>query len=719
MKSTNQVAPAPSTSPATSGLLQRKCACGKNASGGEQCEDCKKKTLQRHAVSHSGSAIAPPIVHEVLRSPGQPLGKTTRDFMEPKFGHDFSHVRVHTDERAAESARAVDARAYTVGNHIAFDSRNYSPGSRDGQKLIAHELAHTIQQKDAGNWNASALEVAPSTTPAESSADAVAEAVATGQSIAMAGERSAGTSIQRQPNPQSPKPQSKGCDDVHQQSINKGAQTAQTWISSVVQWFDTYQAELERRKKVEIAVGYRSIGESLFAKLSLLNDNFGFKQLVTGGDYHATFPDSAKSDVSNKDLTAFWSAAIPIRSKFVGVKTNLQYNCQPTCPGTEGAERAGQAVAGSEEYTICTGTFDKQSDDAKTAVVLHEAFHATFNSFDHDTYSSAAGYPGADALTNADSYATFASIVATGSSYRIQKVEETVIKASAEDSPSTGSSQGSEMLGSPQVQRQIKSDAGTPKPMMPAAAPMVRVGEHAVKSKPSKVVRQDAEEGFIRVTPDQEFRVEAQASVAAANCPGLQFGFVQLCRPFSLYRAVYKSLKGRQDIEIDPSTKIRARQPVLDVANTGDTFTKKIPPLCSIEGAEKPLLAGYSDRPSSPFKLFWDSDHYLQGIALQHFFFVTLTAVPAGQPPQHLKSLYWEMKYCEGFDPDPRGPQFLGASRLRTTEANVGDFIDGAPAEGGIDKMGKPADKICKNVVNEEIAAATANPSKGTFNFGC
>jgi len=97
------------------------------------------------SASQAG-ALAPPIIHEVLRSPGQPLDATTRAFMEPRFGHDFSNVRVHADAKAGESARAVDALAYTVRNQIAFGASRYAPGSLEGRKLLAHELTHTIQQ---------------------------------------------------------------------------------------------------------------------------------------------------------------------------------------------------------------------------------------------------------------------------------------------------------------------------------------------------------------------------------------------------------------------------------------------------------------------------------------------------------------------------------------------------------------------------------------------
>ncbi len=108
----------------------------------------------RRATSGSASpaaASAPPIVHRVLSSPGQPLDKQTRAFMEPRFGHDFSHIRVHTDAAAAESARSVGALAYAAGNHIAFNGSAYNPSTDTGRNLLAHELAHTVQQSGAAS----------------------------------------------------------------------------------------------------------------------------------------------------------------------------------------------------------------------------------------------------------------------------------------------------------------------------------------------------------------------------------------------------------------------------------------------------------------------------------------------------------------------------------------------------------------------------------------
>jgi hypothetical protein len=132
------------------GLTLQRQAC-------ESCEDDLKKkgqSLQRFPASSSwkatGSLLVPGIVHEVLDTSGQPLDVTTQVRLEPRFNHDFSRVRVHTDRRAAESARQVNALAYTVGQHIVFDSGQYAPGTSRGSRLLAHELSHVVQQSRAG-----------------------------------------------------------------------------------------------------------------------------------------------------------------------------------------------------------------------------------------------------------------------------------------------------------------------------------------------------------------------------------------------------------------------------------------------------------------------------------------------------------------------------------------------------------------------------------------
>jgi len=181
--------------PARGGMLQRSCSCGARTVAGGECEACSRKRLQGSAGSNSDTATVPPIVNEALSSPGQPLDSETRTFMETRFPHDFSgvplqaqtpatstlevnrpddtyeqqakqtandvmarsepaaestpvltDVRIHADSRAAESAQALNARAYTIGSHIVFDRGEYEPSTSKGRQLLAHELTHVAQQ---------------------------------------------------------------------------------------------------------------------------------------------------------------------------------------------------------------------------------------------------------------------------------------------------------------------------------------------------------------------------------------------------------------------------------------------------------------------------------------------------------------------------------------------------------------------------------------------
>jgi Domain of unknown function (DUF4157) len=102
--------------------------------------------VQRFAADGGGPVAAPPIVQSVLASPGRGLEPRVRDFFEPRFGRDFGQVRIHADAAAAESAAAVGAHAYAVASHLVFGAGRYRPESADGRRLLAHELAHVVQQ---------------------------------------------------------------------------------------------------------------------------------------------------------------------------------------------------------------------------------------------------------------------------------------------------------------------------------------------------------------------------------------------------------------------------------------------------------------------------------------------------------------------------------------------------------------------------------------------
>lgn len=115
-----------------------------------ECEEKEKEKLQRteSAGGKSGGHTAPSIVSQVLSSGGgRPIDTGTRQFMENRFGQDFGQVRIHTDIRAAASAAAIQAKAYTSGNNIVFGSGEYRPESGGGRRLLAHELAHVGQQQ--------------------------------------------------------------------------------------------------------------------------------------------------------------------------------------------------------------------------------------------------------------------------------------------------------------------------------------------------------------------------------------------------------------------------------------------------------------------------------------------------------------------------------------------------------------------------------------------
>jgi hypothetical protein len=165
--------------------VQRKCRCGGT------CAKCQAEHqgdghshVQRESEAAQISSLgaspaspemtAPPIVDEVLRDPGQPLDVATRVSLEPHFGEELLRVRLHSDTLAERSAHELNARAYTVGNHIVFGPGQYVPGTHDGRRLLAHELTHVVQQSN----NKLGLQRQPAKNSEEDRAAAVAEAEA-------------------------------------------------------------------------------------------------------------------------------------------------------------------------------------------------------------------------------------------------------------------------------------------------------------------------------------------------------------------------------------------------------------------------------------------------------------------------------------------------------------------------------------------------------------
>lgn len=129
-------------------MIHRKCAACE--AGGAPCPRCEEDEGLRRKEKYGHAPRATSAVHSqiaALRGGGQPLSLSVRAFFEPRFDRDFSDVRVHTDGSAAESARAIQARAFTYGNHVAFAAGEFAPDSSQGRQLLAHELAHTLQAR--------------------------------------------------------------------------------------------------------------------------------------------------------------------------------------------------------------------------------------------------------------------------------------------------------------------------------------------------------------------------------------------------------------------------------------------------------------------------------------------------------------------------------------------------------------------------------------------
>jgi hypothetical protein len=215
---------------------------------------------------------APAEVHDVLSSPGERLDAVTRALFEPRFGFDFSGVRVHRDAQAAKSARAVHARAYTVGDHVVFGDRQAIEHTQDGQATLAHELAHVIQQNRGGSERPALRGGA-----LEQAAESAAAAFVGGQSsICVSGASAPGLARQPVPGGEEKKPRSL------RESLKAGAQTdwalaeeidlISEWLlvnpSSVAeykqlsgeldrlegeQWRRTQKAEKKQRRQEQIA----------------------------------------------------------------------------------------------------------------------------------------------------------------------------------------------------------------------------------------------------------------------------------------------------------------------------------------------------------------------------------------------------------------------------------------------------------------------------------
>jgi hypothetical protein len=359
-------APARSFTPPPFGTLQRKCACGGSGSSGGECEGCKKKKQLQRSAAGRGPETVPPIVHEVLHSPGQPLDDATRAFFEPRFGHDFSKVRLHTGSRAAESANAVQARAYTAGREIVFGADQYQSGTAAGSALLAHELTHVVQQGLEAPTAGSPRGISSPTDAAEREAESVGRASLSGK-VAPAMATAPGSLFRLGANP--------NCSKTEADSLQHGINDALGWLNNAT----AAMAENPLSDKAQ----------------SSLRSNFG-----------ATYGVAANAHAIRNKLSFAGSALV-----------RNSYSCAKTATFPKCANECGESAVGTNASTICSEmTLNSGVNELfRAACILHETFHATFADFTGDSYSgwrghssSTAGYPGAAPEKNADSYTTLA-----------------------------------------------------------------------------------------------------------------------------------------------------------------------------------------------------------------------------------------------------------------------------------------------------------------------
>jgi hypothetical protein len=360
------VAPTSSSVPSLrrASALQRKCACGGSSSG---CTDCKAEDdgkLQRRAANPRGPVTAPPIVHEVLRSPGQSLDAGTRGFMEPRFGADFADVRVHSDSRAAESARAVGARAYTVGRNIAFGGGEYRPDAEGGRRLLAHELSHVVQQAGATQpaiqrAGVDEGEPEPAVTPGDTPA----------------------------PQPMQTPNAAPSCADVCGEPANCKREKDEQCTADQEKIISAVWAKVATN--LTNAVNNFDPAALTAAATKSLKDNFNWSP----GTSPADLPDKVKANLDDA-MTKF--------------SDNLCTKCVK-CPAGKIAQidqRKGENCLKFNCYVICDGMKD---DKLAAHALTHELFHRVVSQGPAgEIYRGQAGYPlpPTMALKNADPYAS-------------------------------------------------------------------------------------------------------------------------------------------------------------------------------------------------------------------------------------------------------------------------------------------------------------------------
>ncbi len=342
---------------------------------GEEEEGGGAEIVQAKEMPGDVPAVGPTLDHLIdsLRGGGRPLPDSARAFFEPRFGYDFSQVRIHAGPQAAEAAHMVRARAFTIGRDIALAAGQDSLNTEQGRRLIAHELTHVLQQESVAGMTLSRVSSAYEFY--EDEAAQTAQRVMSDRGLGREHKRSdiqisrAPTLIQRLgANP--------GCTPAQADTIHQSIFDARGWVNNAL-------------KKLETTPVPSNVTASL-------RRNFG--------------PTYGVAD--NIPLIAS-----RVRVAF-GEMARIPYSCADATNATCAAAPCGYTpAAGGHSSVICSNaTLTPGSNHIyQTGCVLHESFHSAFANFTVDEYSGWHGhsgstptYPGTgtDPLLNADSYTT-------------------------------------------------------------------------------------------------------------------------------------------------------------------------------------------------------------------------------------------------------------------------------------------------------------------------
>ncbi len=345
------------------GSINRKCDC--NSAGG--CPECGNKhqaAVSRWTDRGSTQQAVPSSVQDALSAPGQPLDAKTRRLFEPRFGYDFSAVRVHTDERAAESAREVNALAYTVGREMVFARDQFRSTTAEGRRLLAHELAHVVQQRDSADSGARPSRISSPSETSEHEAERAADAVMAGLTV-----------------------------DVP---------PSQTAVSRY---------------------GHRDCSEENLRNFVWPSDWVAKQMVAKAIRVLAAHPiDPAVTPL----LKRYFMTATPNLATIRGVYNSIQadftadnytYECETECDEVEAAyvRHRLRYVGVTPTIHLCMTVLSTYARDCIASIIVHEFSHYSAHTDDKsgcyascDTAGCAAGFSASDALDNASSYANFA-----------------------------------------------------------------------------------------------------------------------------------------------------------------------------------------------------------------------------------------------------------------------------------------------------------------------